>query len=270
MSNFENYEGTALDTSMFEEVQPDEGTDVQTETQADETVATEGEPPVDDSANEVIETTEPPAPETYHIEGVGEFTADEIREMRNGGLRQSDYTRKTQDLAKQREELKEAQELYNYLRSNPHLVQAMKAAEANPNGFATMHAPTVESQMIRDLAYNQKALETDLKVNALKQKYGNVDEVALYTKAAELHTDDLEFVYKALRFDETQYNERAAIEKAKAELKAELEANKEVVSTTVSTHQSSAPPQSKVQLTNDEKRIAAAMGISESEYAKWK
>ena len=73
MSNFENYEGTALDTSMFEEVQPDEGTDVQTETQADETVATEGEPPVDDSANEVIETTEPPAPETYHIEGVGEF-----------------------------------------------------------------------------------------------------------------------------------------------------------------------------------------------------
>ena len=268
MSNFENYEGTALDTSIMEEVQPGDGAETQTENTADETVATEGNSPVSDAAIET-KTTEP-TPEKYNIEGVGEFTADEIREMRNSGLRQSDYTRKTQEIAKQREELKDAQELYDYLRANPHLVQAMKAAEANPNGFASMHAPTAESQMLRDLAYNQKALETDLKVSALKQKYGDIDEVALYEKAAELRTDDLEFVYKALSYDKGQFDERSAIEKAKAELRAELENNKTIVSTTVSSQQSAAPVQEKVQLTEQEKRIAAAMGLSESEYAKWK
>ena len=268
MSNFENYEGTALDTSVFEEVQPEDSMENQTENMADETVATEGDPPVGDAATET-EVTEL-TPEKYNIEGVGEFTADEIREMRNGGLRQSDYTRKTQEIAKQREELKDAQELYDYLRSNPHLVQAMKAAEANPNGFASTHAPTAESQMLRDLAYNQKALETDLKVNALKQKYGDIDEVALYEKAAELHTDDLEFVYKALSYDKGQFDERAAIERAKAELRSELENNRNIVSTTISSQQSAAPVQEKVQLTEQEKRIASAMGLSYSEYAKWK
>ena len=48
------------------------------------------------------------------------------------------------------------------------------------------------------------------------------------------------------------------------------ENNKTIVSTTVSSQQSAAPVQEKVQLTEQEKRIAAAMGLSESEYAKWK
>ena len=85
-----------------------------------------------------------------------------------------------------------------------------------------------------------------------------------------IHIDDLEFVYKALSYDKGQFDERSAIEKAKAELRAELENNKAIVSTTVSSQQSAAPVQEKVQLTEQEKRIAAAMGLSESEYVKWK
>ena len=65
MSNFENYEGTALDTSIMEEVQPDDGAETQTENTVDETVATEGNSPVSDSATET-KTTEP-TPEKYNI-----------------------------------------------------------------------------------------------------------------------------------------------------------------------------------------------------------
>lgn len=270
MSNLESYEGTALDTSMFveeQEVQPEGIEETQTEEPVVETVATEEEPPAGDTT---VEEPELSASQKYNIEGVGEFTADEIREMRNSGLRQSDYTRKTQDLARQREQLKDAHELYEYLRENPHIVQAMKDAEANPSGIAYQNAPTAETEMLKTLAYNQKAMETDLKLNALKQKYGEIDEVALFTKATELGTDDLEFVYKALSYDGSQFNERAAIEKAKAELKAELEANKGIVSTTVSTRQSSVPTTNTTSLTAEERRIAAAMGLSENEYAKWK
>lgn len=264
--NFENYEGTALETSMFEEVEPAAVENVQTEEPVVETVVIE-ENPVDDTT---VVNPEPATPEKYNIAGVGEFTAEEIREMKNGGLRQSDYTRKTQELARQREELKDARELFEYLRANPHIVEAMKQAEQNPQSVAYRKAPTPESELLREIAYNQKAMETDMKLSALKQKYGDVDEVALFQKATELHTDDLEFVYKALNYNKTQLDERSVIEKAKAELKAELEKNREAVGTTVTTRQSSTPTPTQSSLTDQERRIAAAMGLTESEYAKWK
>lgn len=265
MSNLENYEGTALDTSEFADVQP-EDTSEQTEDIVDETVAAETENVVDDSTKE----TENAEPVRYNIDGVGEFTADEIREMKNGSLRQSDYTRKTQELAKQRDELKDAQELYDYLRTNPHIVNAMYDADNNPNSIVSRASLSVESQMLRDVVYNQKAIETEMKLNDLKQKYGDIDEVALFEKATEMHTEDLEFVYKALSFDNSRIDERDLIEKAKAELRAELESNKGIVSTTISSNSSSQSMQTKIDLSPEEKRVAAAMGMSYAEYAKWK
>lgn len=265
--SFENYEGTALDISELD-IQPD-STEDQTDEVVDETAATE-ETIDSDSTQEVIDSSDD-QPVKYNIEGVGEFTADEIREMRNSGLRQADYTRKTQELARQREELHNAKDLIDYLNSNPHIVEAMKQAEANPNGFATQRAPSAESDMIRQIAYNQKALETDMKLNELKQKYGNdVDEVAVLEKATELGTEDLEFVYKSLAFDRSNSDTRKYIEQAKAELKAEMLQNKDVVSTTVKNKAVDISSTKVSELTPEEKRIAAAMGLSDSEYLKWR
>lgn len=259
MSNLENYEGTALDTSILElEVQPEGDTEIQTE--AGETVEANNDAT---PATEVIEESNEPT--VYHVYGVGDFTADEIRELKNSGLRQSDYTRKTQEIARQREELKNAEELYNHLKNNPHLVNALRNAENNPNGYMTSRVPSYDNEMLKDLIYKQRAMETDMRLNALREKYHDFDEVALLQKATELKTDDLEFVYKALNYDEG-----SAVERAKAELKAELEANRENVSTTISTRKSSPVGVETSNLTAQEKRVAAAMGMTESEYAKWK
>ena len=263
---FENYEGTAIDTSLFNEtesvepeVQPIENP-VQTE-ETTETVA-----PSEDIEESVVEESAEPL--EFNIDGIGTVTAEEIKEWRNGNLRQSDYTRKTQELARQREEAKDAMELYNYLRMNPQVVEAMKLAEQNPNSVAYRTAPTQENEMLKQLAYNQKALETDLKLSSLKQKYGEIDEVALFNKAAELKTNDLEFVYKALNYDGNHIDEQALIEKAKEQLRAELTKEKDAVSTVVSTQQS-APIEQKVTLTSEQRRVAEGMGLTESEYIKW-
>ena len=104
---FENYEGTALDISELD-IQP-ESTEEETEEVVDETAAVEDVDTDNDSTQEA-ETEGLSEPVKYNIDGVGEFTADEIREMRNSGLRQADYTRKTQELARQREELHNAEE----------------------------------------------------------------------------------------------------------------------------------------------------------------
>lgn len=77
-------EHTAVDTEVMELVQP--ATEVTSgEVTAVENTATATEP---ETTTEVVETT--PATVEYDIEGVGKLTLEEIKELRQGGLRQSD------------------------------------------------------------------------------------------------------------------------------------------------------------------------------------
>lgn len=256
----ENYLGTAIDPEVFSDIQDNEPADTQTE--VGETVALT-ETQVEEPTQEVEPSNEPVK---YNIPGVGEFTADEIKEMKNSGLRQSDYTRKTQELARQREEMKEAQTLYEHLRANPNLIDAIKQAENNPSGVFANNAPTPERQLLQQLAYNQKAMEVDMKVSELKRKYGDFNESLLFEEATKLNTDNLEFVLKGILYD----NVSTSTESAKEQLKAELEANRNIVGTTVVSTKQTKPKQTSSGLSEQEKRIAAALGLTESEYAKWK
>lgn len=268
--NFEGYEGTAIDVEMFNQT---EGNVTTTPIEEPEQIeVTETIDPT--SEGNVTEPDPTPEPTEVDITGLGKVSFDEIKEWKQGYLRQSDYTRKTQELARQREQLQNAENLFNYVNQNPHLIDAMKNAEGG--NASPIHNSTPEMQMMRQLAYNQKAMEVDMKINQLKQKYGseNVDEVALFNKAAELKTEDLEFVYQGLKAAEqtptvdVEEIKRQAIEQAKEELRRELEANKNAVGTTIATTQPQ-PIEVQKTLTPDQKRIAMAMGMSEEEYIKW-
>ena len=112
-----------------------------------------------------------------------------------------------------------------------------------------------------------------MKLNELKLKYGDIDEVTLFQKANELGTTDLEFVLKGIRFEDSKNVDVDSIiaqakEAAKAELKAELEQNRDAVSTIVNTNQQQIV-QNKTALTSEQKRVADAMGMTEDEYRKW-
>ena len=242
-----------------------------------ETIETQTEPEVvdttvDDSGATEVQTEEVEVnnqPDTVHIEGFGDYTLDELKEFKNGYLRQSDYTRKTQELARQREEANEALEVYEYLRNNPHLVNAlmqMDNGQVNP----VVQKATPENAMMQQILHNQKAMEIEMKLNDLKSRYGNdVDEVALFQKATELKTDDLEFVYKALQYDNLVAQQSNAVQAAATQMQAEIDANKSAVSTIVGTNQGTVTRPQK-SLTDAEKKVAAQMGISEADYLKWK
>lgn len=255
----ENYEGTAIDPEIFGQSE----TEPKTQTEEDATVEPENTGVEEENTETQNAST---VPTEFEIEGIGKVSIKDIQEWRQGNLRQSDYTRKTQELAKQREETKDAVEVFNYLKQNPQLVQQLKAQEANVRTDIIDKA-TPENAMLKDVMYQQKAMQTDMKLAELKSKYGEIDEVALLTKATELRTEDLEFVYKALRFDSSNNND--AVAKAKQELLVELEQNRQKTGTTINTRQSSNVQKNKVTLTDDEKRVAEGMGISETEYAKW-
>lgn len=204
-------------------------------------------------------------PVKYNIAGLGEFTADEIREFKNGSMRQADYTRKTQELARQRGEMKDALELFNYVRANPELVEAMREAEADP---AITQSVSPENEMLQAVFYKQKELEINMQIEALKQKYGDVDEVALFNKANELGVTDLEFVYKALNYDNGVANEQAIVEKVKKQMMEDLQKNQQAVSTNVTTQTPNAVGNVN-SLTPEQRRVAVGMGLSEEEYMKW-
>lgn len=260
----ENYEGSAIDTEVIESVQSVEEPD---QTESGETV----EPQVEEAGEQPPVETEPvveePNSDKVVVDGLGEFTVEELKEWKQAGLRQADYTRKTQELARQREEAKDALELMAYLRQNPHLVEALKNVEDNPNQ-AIFNKATPENEMLMQLAYNQKSLEIDMKLNQLKAQYGDVDEVALFQKATELKTDDFEFVYKALMYDRNTVDKQKIIDEAKEQLRNELEANKDGVKTVVGTAPPS-PVKTGPSLTEDQKHVANAMGLTEAEYLKW-
>lgn len=261
------YQGTAIDPEIFRQVEVAEPEQMD----ANETIATETEEnPVSDVANETVEepvsTPEPTEPTKYNIEGVGEFTADELKEWKNAGLRQSDYTRKTQELARQREELKDASNIYNYLKEHPYIIDSINRTEGNPTEF-TQSAPTPERQMIQKLAYNQKAMQTDLKLTELHQKYGDFDETQLFQTAVDKKIEDLEFVLKGMMYDNKR-SDASSVQTAKEQLRAELESDRDTVSTIISSKANKKGH--KPSLTPEEKKVAANFGLSESEYLKWK
>ena len=223
----------------------------------------------DDEPGEGGEVVEQPADDKVHIEGLGDFTIEELKEFRNGYLRQSDYTRKTQELARQREEAQDALELYNYLRENPQLVDALMKMDNGANA-QTIQRATPENAMMQQIIHTQKAMEIEMKLNDLKSKYGNdIDEVALFQKANQLKTNDLEFVYKALQYDNLLAERQQAQQVAASNLQAEIAANKQAVATIVSPRQGNVVKQTPT-LSADEKRVAALMGLSEADYLKWK
>ena len=139
------------------------------------------------------------------------------------------------------------------------------------NVSQVVNKPSVENSLLKEVYYNQKSMEIDTQVNALKSKYGEVDEVALFNKATEMGTTDLEFVYKALRFDGSTNDRQSIIDEAKAQIMADIESNRGKTATIVATSPATNNFNKTVaSLTAEEKMVAENMGMSPSDYLKWK
>lgn len=220
-----------------------------------------------EEVNDEVDESHDDTPSTINIDGIGEVSIDDIKSWRQGSMRQADYTRKTQELARQREENAKALEVYEYLRDNPQLLDGLTQVGADSK---IINQASPDHQLLQQVLFNQRALETDMQVQRLHAKYGDFNEVDLYNIAHDLGITDLEAAYKIMNYDNRPvYDENAIIEKAKAEFKTELENNKRKVSTVVS-NKGQTITSNKPTLTDDEKRVAFNMGMTEAEYLKWR
>lgn len=78
---------------------------------------------------EPVFEADPAVPSTYTVKVGGETMEVSIEEALKGYQRQADYTRKTQELASEREQLSQAQQLWNAIEQNPeHTISAIADA----------------------------------------------------------------------------------------------------------------------------------------------
>lgn len=249
----------ALAESQTETPTEQPSSDVPEATETVPTVEAEVEPSAQPDApttEATAETTETPtetksvettpdveAPTNITIDGK-EYSIDEIKQWQLGNMRQSDYTKKTQELAALREELN-------------------KTAATEQTTQDTVKDEPVNSEL-QELKVKVSAMELDKEISNLKTKYSDFNEVDVLNKANELGITDLETAYKAIRPDVDVDAIRAeAIAQAKAELMAEIEANKSATTETVIKAEAQKEiKQTKSKYSEGQARLAKLMNVS--------
>lgn len=230
------------------------------------TIQTEGSPDVslENTQPQTTETPTPTLPDKITIDGLGEVTIDELK---NGYLRQSDYTRKTQEVSRKSKEVDEAVVLFEHLKQNPQLAQQLlQTKELPPNLDPTQSKVMELEEKLYDMML-EKEIET------LQSKYPDFEikdvlEIAESKKMTNL--EDAYFLSKSNKPVAPQNMEEVK-KQIRQELLLELEnerkSTKSIITDggDVSIVQENAPT-----LSESEMKVSSMMGMKPEEYIKWR
>ena len=192
-----------------------------------------------------------------------------VEELKNGYLRQSDYTKKTQEVARTKKEVEDAVQFYEMLKQNPEMVQQLKQNTPVPRNLDPTQAQIIE---IENKMYD---MMLEREIETLQSKYGDFEVREVLELARDKGMSDLEDAYLLLKSKEVivQKND-IDIEEIKKTLREELmEELKNETSTqsVISKNGSTEPPKVKeVQVSEQERRVASHMGMTIDEYVKWR
>ena len=170
------------------------------------------------------------------------------------------------------EQTQSALDLYKYLEQNPHLVQAMRDVDKEGYKNLNNYVPDELTKKVKEMEEYIEEQRYNNYVNSLKAKYSDFDEDKVLEYAEKHNVLDLEVVYKAMKADSIKEPNMEELRKQiKEELLNELKQNSlETQSIVGGISQKPIKQEESVRLTSREERIAKAMGISPSEYAKWR
>lgn len=218
------------------------------------------------SADKTEQPNETALPTTVDIDGV----AVPIEELKNGYLRQSDYTKKTQELARERDKQKIQEEYFKALNSNPQLAQAF-AKQFN--------LPYVDPTQAQLIEANNKYQDLLLKqeVDALSAKYSDFDAREVLQFAYDNKIENLEHAYTLISTQKganTQATPSVDVdsikEQIRQELLNELQSNVDTQSIIQSGGDSAPVRDNSPVLSNQEIKIARNLRMTPEEYAKWR
>jgi hypothetical protein len=193
-----------------------------TETAVEPTTTTDPtSPPEGDGATFVAD---PANVGTFQVKVGGETMEVSLEEALQGYQRQADYTQKTQALAVEREQLSQAQQLWNAIEANPETtisqiaeaygfklspaqVAAAEAQQAaaveTPKPSATDdHRWTEVQQFMQQAQQNQLQMQVQTELAQVHARYGVAfDDTALVKFAVDRGISNLDDAFKAMSFD---------------------------------------------------------------------
>jgi len=203
------------------------------------------------------------------IEGIGEVTLDELK---NGYLRTSDYTKKTQEVAKQRKEVEEALKLYETVKTNPELAKTLSEGVKLP---ASIDPTTAKVTELETKLYDMM-LETE--IEKLSVKYPDFEVREVLTYAHDKNIMDLEDAYLLSKSKKVNVK-GASTEDLKKQLREEIikemEAEKGATRTIITSGVDSKPVVSnEIKISEAESKVAKHMFKDakdpDAEYVKWR
>jgi len=149
---------------------------------------------------------EPVIPDKITIDGIGEVTLDELK---NGYLRQSDYTKKTQAVAREKDEVKDAVKFVEQLKANPELAQQVTnlAKGAVPKTLDPSQAKISE---LENKIYD---MMLDNEVTKLQSKYPDFEAREVLAMAEEYVNKNIAKVSHILLDDELTEEEIKSMER---------------------------------------------------------
>jgi phage I-like protein len=228
-----------------------------------ETVQTEPAP--NQIGTETVTQTEPeePKPQVFEIDG----KEVSLEELQRGYLRQSDYTKKTQEVARKERELAQARQIMEQVQAKPELAQAV--------GFDP------QASRMQELESELFDLRLQQEVATLSSKYADFDVNEVINFAVNREMTNLEDAYllnkqykgftapQQVNTQTVQPTASVDVEALKAQIRAELQA--EMNTSTIISGSGQAPSTpNPIQLSDAEMRVAKKMGLSPEEYAKWR
>ena len=168
-----------------------------------------------DNPESSVEVSEEPSGDTYAVKVDGENQEVSLEELRDGYQRQSDYTRKTQELASERKRLQQAEAIVAALESDPagtltalgdaFGVENQPISDGSSDTDYEAEDPT--SQRVAQLEARleaqdrlQRRNEMEKQVDNLKERYGDFDESELYQHALSNRIGNLEAALTHMRY----------------------------------------------------------------------
>lgn len=223
----------------------------------------------DENTNTNVEENKNTLPEVIEIEGVGEVTVDELKK---GYLRTSDYTKKTQKLARQVEEANEAIEFYENVKSNPELLDTLKEKT-----FVPRNLDPIQSK-IMNLENRVYDLMLQNEIITLQNKYDDFDVKEVLETAHQKNINDLEDAYLLVKSQKIPKHEEVNIDELKKKLREEIleEVKNENGTRTIISPEGNEKiiEDNEPKLSEAEKKVARNMFIDSKnpyvEYAKWR
>lgn len=237
----------------------------QTKTEESELRTSNEKQKEDEPASSRNEETTPNIPEFIEVDG----QKVSVEELKNGYLRQSDYTKKTQALAREQSQLDIAKKYYDAIQTNPELAEEMSKQ------FNLPHM-TPEQAKIQELNATLEDLRLEKEITSLSAKYEDFNEREVLEYAFKNKMENLEDAYHIIKGRSASKETPVDIHSIKEQIRQEL--LKELQSTQVDTNSiiqsggsgKNVPTQNLPQITQRELSIARNMRMTPQEYIKWR